>query len=92
MIWPFTWSILFLAVPHKGSDRANWVETIAGIYQAATTQPSNSLLESVKKSSDYNEHLNARFEPLHVVYTFYSWVEGLPLRKPGCSLGIGEGK
>lgn len=78
MIWTFTYAIFFLAVPHKGSDHASWGQMVATICRAVTIQPYNSLLESASWASDYNEELNARFEPLHGAYKLYRWVESLP--------------
>lgn len=83
MIWIFTHTIFFLAVPHKGSDHTAWGQVLANIQLAATVQPRNSFLESVRRHSNYNEELNARFEPLHEAYMFYSWIEGLPLKPFG---------
>jgi hypothetical protein len=72
MIWTFTYAIFFLAVPHKGAGHTAWGQVLANVYLAATIQPSNSFLESVRRYSDYNEELSARFEPLHEEYRFYS--------------------
>ncbi|KAF4333202.1 kinesin [Fusarium beomiforme] len=78
MIWTFTYSIFFLAVPHTGSPCASWGAVAADVVRAVTNSPSNSLLKSVRQHSNYNQHLNIRFEPLHEAYKFYSWIEGLP--------------
>ncbi|KAL5583814.1 hypothetical protein FOVSG1_015165 [Fusarium oxysporum f. sp. vasinfectum] len=78
MIWTFTYSIFFLAVPHKGSPYASWGDVAANVVRAVTNSPSNSLLKSVRQHSNYNQRLNTRFEPLHEAYKFYSWIEGLP--------------
>lgn len=82
-IGEFTYGIFFLAVPHKGSDIATLGHPASNILSAVTLQPSNSLTESVKRSSHYSEELNARFEPLKGAYKFYSWIEALPLGTMG---------
>lgn len=83
MIWVFTYAIFFLAVPHKGSDHASWGQMVADVYSTVTIQPNNCLLESLRRTSGDNEELNARFEPLHKAYKFYSWVESLPCQGLG---------
>ncbi|KAL2130460.1 hypothetical protein VTI74DRAFT_6371 [Chaetomium olivicolor] len=83
MIWAFTYAIFFLAVPHKGSDHTSWGQIIARIYSTVTIQPSNSFLETLRRTSGDSEELNARFKPLHRAYKFYSWVESLPCQALG---------
>ena len=79
MIWNFTYAIFFLAVPHHGSDHAPLGEMAVKLLDFASLEPSNSLLAALEPGTPYNKNLNARFEPLHNAYKFYTWSEGMPL-------------
>lgn len=83
----FTYGIMFLGVPHRGTKLANYGTILANIARCYYWVPKNSFLDSLKENSAYNDELNTRFDAVIGWYMFYTFCETLPDTPPGCVVG-----
>lgn len=84
----FTYGIMFLGVPHRGTKLANsYGKILANIARCYYWAPKNSFLESLQEKSEYNDELNTRFNEVIGWYMFYTFCETLPEENPGCVVG-----
>jgi hypothetical protein len=63
-IYQYTRGVVFLATPHRGSDREAQAGLIARIAQLAYRQPNRQLLETLASSSHILENQRTAFDSI----------------------------
>lgn len=79
-------SIIFLATPHRGSDKANWASTAERLlsFVGAPIRPRTGALEELKTFSNTLDDYNRDFVDISSKYILLSFYE----KKPTGPLGL----
>jgi hypothetical protein len=75
-----THGIAFFGTPHQGSGLSNVGEVVAKIVRTTLRKPPNSLLESLKKNSDFLTKLTGDFKHQYEDYKILSVYERVPVK------------
>jgi hypothetical protein len=69
------YGLVFMATPHRGSDKANLGKIMANIWKISLTRPKTQLLEQLEKDSLALQDLSDDFRYMHSQFQIASFVE-----------------